>query len=348
MDIRQILSDMAVAPGVSGNEPAVSRVIEGLFRKYTDDVWGDTFGNLYARMGQGSPVIAVAAHMDEIGMMVNKLYDNGMIGIGSVAGVDPRVLPGSRVMVWGREPVQGVVGALPPHLMAAGDGKKAYKMEELVCDIGYPREQTEALVAVGDFVSFWPEECIELGGGYLASKTMDDRALVTAELCAMEELSRVRLNCTVIFVASVQEECGMGGARTLAWNARPDFAIAMDVTHGAVPGVDASLFTPMDAVDVTVGSNIHPGVADMIVAAAKKRNIKYQISACMGATGTDAWGIQTAVGGIPCGLISPPLRYMHTSVEVIDPQTLKNCGAILAQVAIDVGADWEEKLCWKD
>ncbi|MGN0784334.1 MAG: M42 family peptidase, partial [Candidatus Aphodomorpha sp.] len=136
MDYMETLSALTSAAGTSGNEGGAAAVAEGLFRQYTEDVWRDPLGNVYARIGSGRPVVLVCAHMDEIGMMVASIEDNGMLRMARVGGIDPRVLPGSEVVVHGKTALPGVIGAVPPHLLGA-DRDAAYQLEELTCDTGY-------------------------------------------------------------------------------------------------------------------------------------------------------------------------------------------------------------------
>ena len=169
MDIFKAISDLTTLPGVTGNEAAVSRAVQGYFRAHTDDVWIDAMGNTYGRIGNpDGPTLLVMAHMDEVGMMVTDIEENGMLRLRSVAGVDPRVLPGSEVRVFGRETLPAVVGALPPHLQNTDDKDKAYKIDDLVCDTGLPAERVRALVQVGDNVTFAPFPPMKLKNNFIA------------------------------------------------------------------------------------------------------------------------------------------------------------------------------------
>ncbi|MEG1548677.1 MAG: M20/M25/M40 family metallo-hydrolase [Clostridia bacterium] len=347
MDMFKALSDITTAPGITGNECSAADVIEGYFKASTPSVFRDVAGNLYARIGSGKPTVLVMAHMDEVGMMVTMIEDNGMLRLRSVAGVDPRVLPGSEVLVFGRQTLPGVIGAIPPHLLGE-DKNEAYKIDELCCDVGLPVNKVRELVAVGDFITFAPFAPVKLQNGRIAGKTFDDRALVVSMMEAMDILSHYKLNCTAIFCASVQEEKGGLGAFTGTYNANPDIAIAVDVCHAPTPGTDEFRTAPMDKVIFTRGSNLHPGVVDMLSATAKEQNIPHDFDVAMGHTGTDAWEIQIGRGGVATGLASLPIRYMHTSVECMDMETLKNCAKVLAGFIMGIGADWEEKLCWND
>ncbi len=348
MDVFEALSAMTTQPGVTGNEVAVCEVVKGYYKAYTDDIFIDPMGNTYARIGDHGPTLLVMAHMDEVGMMVTGVEENGMLRIRSVAGVDPRVLPGGEVVIHGKRVIPGVIGALPPHLQQAGDSDKSYSIDELVCDTGLTLQEVNELVMVGDNVTFALTPPMKLKNEGIAGKTFDDRACIAVMLEAMDILAKRKLDCRVVFCASVQEECGGGGARAGAWNVHPDMAIAMDVCHAPTPGTKPLDTVELNKVSITTGANIHPKMFKLITEAADSQNIPWDYDVAVAHTGTDAWDIQPQLGGIPCGLISLPLRYMHTSVEVISLNTLKNCAKVIAAVAAGLGADWEEKLCLDD
>lgn len=347
MDLVKVLNRLITARGVTGFEhEGVKDAVLGLFREFTGGfegarVYSDVNGNCFAEVGDRGPVILVMAHMDEIGMCVTGIEDNGMLRLASVAGVDPRVLPGSKVKVCGREELTGVVGAIPPHLTASKD--KAYKWDELRVDIGFPKEDAEKLVSVGDRITFWPDEVLELKNGFVSSKTLDDRALIAAELYCLELLKKRRFDCRVIMCASVDEEHSGLGARTASYSKKPDMGIVMDVSFGR--SACCPDCADMGKVLLALGPNIHPGIYRQLKEAADAAKIAWEPEPCMGETGTDATDMQIAGMGIPCGLISPPLRYMHTVAETISSETLLNCGRLLADFITAIGDDWEEKLC---
>ena len=347
METVKILDRLIKAKGVTGFEHSgITQTVAELYREFTQgfdgaEVWTDVNGNAYARVGSGGPTVLIMAHMDEIGMTVMKIEDNGMLRIASVAGVDPRVLPGSRVRVCGKEELMGVVGAVPPHLTREKD--KAYKWDELTVDVGLTKERAEELISVGDRVTFWPDDVLELKNGFVSSKSLDDRALVAAQLYCLELLKKRRFDCRVVMCASVNEESTGLGARTGSYRAKPDMAIIMDVTFGK------AACTPdcfdMDKITLGVGPNLHPRVFEMLKDAADTAKIPWEYEAVMGATGTDATDVQVSRMGVPCGLVSPPLRYMHTNAETIKTETLLNCGRICAEFITALGGDWRDKLC---
>ena len=349
MDIFKVISDLTTLPGVTGNEVAVAEVLKGYFRAYTDDVWLDVAGNCYARIGnKEGPTLLVMAHMDEVGLMVSDIEDNGMLRLHSVAGVDPRVLPGSEVTVHGKKRIPAVIGAMPPHLLSAEDQKKNYKLDDLVCDTALPAEEVKANVSVGDNVTFALYPPMELKNGFIAGKTFDDRACVAAMLYTMELLKNVKLNCNLIFCGSTQEEGPNFGATCGSWNTAPDMAIAIDVCHAPQPGAKSTDYVEFDQVSLTVGSNVNQKMYEWMCDVGTEMNINWVADPCMGHSGTDAHRMQVACAGVATGIISLPLRYMHTSVEVIHMDTLKNCAKLLAGFAASIGEDWEEKLCLDD
>ena len=198
METVKILDRLIKAQGVTGFERSgITQTVKELFCEFTEGfagakVWSDVNGNAFAQVGESGPTVMIMAHMDEVGMMVTKIEDNGMLRIASVAGVDPRVLPGGRVRVCGKKELMGVVGAVPPHLTASKD--KAYKWDEITVDLGLGRERVCELVSIGDRVTFWPDDVLELKNGLAASKSLDDRALVAAELYCLELLRQRRFD----------------------------------------------------------------------------------------------------------------------------------------------------------
>ena len=346
MDFVSVITRLAALPGVSGHEHSVATATEDYFRGYTGDVWHDTSGSVFARIGSGKPVVLIAAHMDEIGMVVTDILENGFMCMASVAGVDPRVLPGSEVIVEGKKSLPGIVGAVPPHLVL--DNSKNYKMDELAVDVGFPADKVKELVSIGDMVRFDATPPLALKNDMLSSKTLDDRAHIAVMLRAMEILSKRKLSCTVIFCATVQEERGGIGALTASYATAPDIAIAIDVCHGEIPGATVYDSFKLDKVVLTRGSNVHPKLFGLLKDAAGDMNIPIDIEANIGHSGTDAWEMQISGCGAATAVVSTPLKYMHTSVELLSTKTLDNCAKLIAQFISNIGADWEEKLCLDD
>jgi endoglucanase len=222
---------------------------------------------------------------------------------------------------------------------------KAIKFDEIFVDTGYPVEKVRELVRIGDPVVMLAEPQILADGG-MACKTMDDRASVAAMLVAAEELKRMKHKADVYFCCTSQEEVGYIGAITAGYSADPDMAIAIDVTHAHTPGTQPDDTHPLDTPCFTVGPNIHPKMFKMLMDEAKRINVKTEIASCGGETGTDAWALQVARAGVPTVLMELPLKYMHTTVELISLDVLREQARLLASFLASVGEDWEEKLCF--
>lgn len=342
MEFFDFMKQAASLPGEPGYEAAVNGFFAECFRPLVDEVRTDALENMIAKQGSKGPKIMISAHQDEVGMLVLDIEDDGSIRIFRNGGVDPRILPGSEVIVHAASgALYGVVGAKPPHLLSADEKNKAPMFEDLFVDIGYPADTVKRLVRTGDLVTMKMEP-VKLMGDMIAGKTMDDRASVYSMLCTAEILSRMNTEAQVHYVASSQEEIGAKGALTAAYAIHPDLAIAIDVTFGKDPGADQWDTTPMDKVAIAIGPNIHPMLGRKLIETAKKYHIAHAIEVTNGPTGTDAAEIQITHGGIPCVLVSIPLKYMHTSVETIKTETVREAGRLMAMFIDEIAREWED------
>ncbi len=338
---------MVEATGVSGYEGSVGKVIHEVFAAQTDQVTTDTLGNVISlKRGEGEnrAKVMLAAHMDEIGLMVTKIEEKGFLRFISIGGVDQRTLVAQEVRVHGRRDLIGVIGMKPPHLLTPEDADKAIKMEDMVIDLGLTEEEVKAVVAVGDLVTV-NRNLIPLSGDFVAAKALDDRAAVAAIYHCLSELCRMRHTADVYAVATVQEEVGSRGALVSAYHVQPDIGIAIDVCHGEMPGVPEQYTAPLGkGPSVALGANIHPKVYERLTELAKEHNIPFAIDPIPGPTGTDAWTMQVTRAGIPTGLVSIPLRYMHTSVETLSINDIKLTGRLLAYFVASVDRKFVEGL----
>lgn len=346
MDVTAFLTEVCALPGHPGMEGPVAERIAQEFRKYTPDVTMDPLGNVNAVMGnEDGPTVLLCAHMDEVGLIATGFDERGGIYISQMGGVDPRILPGTEVTVYGKEPVYGVIGVKPPHLTIGA--QKAPTLNSLVVDTGFAPEKVKELVRIGDPISFIAP-VLPLANGRIAGKTFDDRACVASLLVAMELLSRVKLDCRVVFTATISEEVGCRGAKVAGYAVDPDLAIALDVTHAPMPGAEPDAVHAIDAVALARGPFIHPAIYQRLSSTAASRGIKTETEITSGNTGTDANSLQIARDGVPTGLISVPLSYMHTTVETIAVRTVEEAGRLLAAFLMSVDAGWEEWLCLSD
>jgi endoglucanase len=281
-------------------------------------------------------------HCDEIGFMVNYVNDKGFIFFSCIGGIDPNIVPAKRVVIHTKTgPVKGVVGRIAIHMMDKEDEKKPIKLHELWIDIG-AKTKKEALkrVAIGDPIVF--DYGFEMLSGKLAvARGFDDKMGAFAVAEALRLLSRrKRLKAAVYGVASVQEEISFAGATTSAFHIKPDVAIAVDVGQATdTPGVSKERFGEFKlgaGPIIDRGSSVSPGVEETLRQVATKNKIPFQASASPRFTGTDADAVFTSRGGVACGLVSVPNRYMHTPVEVIHMGDLEHCAKLMAAFAAQV------------
>lgn len=351
MQTKEFLKEMIETPGVSGSEFPVAKVIVSTFDKVCDDVRIDVLGNVIGyKKGEGGgkrPSIMLAGHMDEIGLMVTKIDDEGFLKFTQVGGVDQRTLVAQEVIVHGREDVTGIIGLKPPHLMPPEDRKKAVPMQDLQIDLGLPFERVKKLINVGDVVTV-NRSMAELGGDVVTGKALDDRAAVAVIYECLQELKKIKHHADVYAIATTQEEVGLRGAMVSTYNIQPDIGIALDVCHAAMPGVSEQDTAPMGkGPNLAFGANVHGNVFEKLTAIADEYNISFTRSPVPAATGTDLWAMQVVRAGIPTALISIPSRYMHTSVETVSMTDIKLSARLLAYFIASVdNAFVEGLLCY--
>lgn len=355
MDTLSLLKCLSTAVGVSGYERPVRALIKQEFEQYADEVRIDKLGNLIAvRWGEFSEQqkaprrrIMLAAHMDEIGLMVTGV-EKGFLRVAPVGGVDARLLLSQPVTVHGsangEHTLPGVVASVPPHLLSGQERDRVVPTEKLFVDVGLPPQQVEQQVRVGDLVSF-RQQALELKGGLLTGKALDNRASVAAVVVGLELLSGMRHAWDVYAVATVQEEVGLKGALTSAFGVNPDIAIAIDVTWANQPGVSTDQTFPIgEGPTIGIGPNFNPMLREALVKTAKEQEIPYHIEPLPGSSGTDAWAIQTSRTGVPTALLSIPERYMHSPVEVVAVKDVERTGRLIAHFIAGLAPDYMTSL----
>lgn len=340
MDITAFLKEVTAIPGLPAYEDVAADCIAKHIAPYADEVKKAALGSVIAKIGNKGPKVLVCAHQDEIGMMVLKIEDDGCLRMHRMGGVDPRILPAHDVLVHTKNgPIPGVIGSKPPHLTKPADREKALTFEDLYVDIGFNGEEAKKRVRVGDTITL-VSPLTELAGDFLCSKTMDDRASVAAMIVCAEELSKRNTPATALLCASSQEEVGSKGAVTAAFDLEPDFGIAIDVTFGEAPGCDRFEAFPMDKPTIAIGPTLNSVLTEKLRQTAKKYGIGYSLEVTGASTGTDASGMFLTRAGLPVVLISIPLRYMHTSVETLQKNTIWEAGRLMAAFIDDIARDW--------
>jgi endoglucanase len=335
-DSFDFLRRLVDTPGPSGYEQRVQQVFRNRVAAYTADVKTDVLGNVYATVNPGgSPRVMLAGHADEIGFQVRYVSDEGMLYFGSIGGHDAIVTVGQRVTVHTMNgPIPGVLGRTAVHLLDADERKKTPKLDDLWIDIGAKdKADAKSVVAIGDCVTY-QHELQRLRGDLCVARSFDDKMGVFVVAEALRLLAGMSLKAAVIGVSTVQEEVGLRGARTSAYDVDPQIGIATEVGHSTdYPGGDKKKVGdvklgggPM----ITRGANINPVVFDLLVKTAKEVQIPYQIQATPGGTGTDANVIQLNRAGVATGLIGVPLRYMHTPNEIMNLDDIENAVRLTA------------------
>lgn len=345
MEIKDLLREITQIPGATGFEEPVARKLAESFEPYCDQVFTDDLMNVFASVGVGMPHVGIFAHSDEIALIVSAIED-GFLRIARLGGVDPRILPGHTVRVLGKNgEYPGVVGFKPPHLTGPEERGKAVKLTDLYVDIGFDPEEVEKYVQVGDVILL-TGDMVELSGGRVASKTMDDRCLVAVMVKVAELLRERRNHPKVTFIASSQEEVGLRGSRVAAFRQTPDIAIVLDVTFADQPGTDKLDTFSMDKIAVGVGPILHPGLVKRAKEVLKRLRLPFEIDIMeSGSTGTDASAVHIVREGIPCIICSVPVKYMHTTVELLDTKTLDEMAAFLTEFLLSL-SDWEDIVCY--
>jgi putative aminopeptidase FrvX len=321
-DIPSLLDKLLRAGSPSGHEGPAA----GIWRDEASfaELSADGLGSSIARVGEAGPLLAVVGHIDEIGLLVTHIDDKGFLWFAPIGGWDPQILVGQRVEVRsGERLVPGVVGRKPIHLLDPDQRKKVVELKGLHIDIGAADgDEAGKLVRVGDPVVIAAEP-VRLAGDRFVSRAMDNRLGAYVALEALRRChERGSLKGSFAAVAAVQEEIGLFGARTSAFEVRPDLAVAIDVTHATdAPGVDEKEIGshPLGSGPaIGRGSTLSPKVFELLVEAAEEAGVGYTVSASGRGTSTDADAIQISRSGIPTGLVSIPLRYMHSPVELCD------------------------------
>ncbi len=338
IDTFDLLKTLSETDSPSGYEQAVSDAVTEAWSPFVDSFSTDRVGSLIAiKKGNGEGArrrILLAAHMDEIGLMVTQIVDHngsGFLRVTTVGGVDKRHLYGQLVTVHGKRPLTAIIGGLPPSMMPAEKQGKPYAFEDLAVDPGLPYDELKEIVSIGTFISS-RQPLRKLLNGRVTGKALDNRASIAAVAICLELLNGRSHSWDVVAVATAQEETRLLGAFTSAYSQRPDIAIAIDVTFGKGPGAtDSGTFELDGGPTLDYGPNVHPGIYAALRKAAGAVEIKADISIHSRYSGTDTYGLQIARAGIPTGLIGIPLRYMHTMVESISMKDVERTGRLLAE-----------------
>jgi endoglucanase len=349
--LTDFLKSLMSVPGLSGYEGPVKTLIEDSWETLTDEITISKLGSIHGTLiGNGlepRPNLLISAHMDSIGLMVTGIID-GFLRVTSIGGIDHRALPGQLVSIHASRDIPAVVIQPPRHLLPPKIGNRPIPLEYLLVDTGLTASQVARIVRVGDLISF-DQEPMELMGDTIAGSSLDNRASVASLTYALHSLQRRKHVWDVHVVASVLEEENLGGGLTSAYQLRPSAALIIDVTWARGPGVPDHKAYPLGkGITLGWGPNIHPGLHKAVKKIADQLEIPYKTEVMPRHSGTEAKAIQSAAEGIPTMTIGIPLRYMHTSIELVAFQDIKRAGRLIADFVTSLDADFMQNIEWDD
>jgi putative aminopeptidase FrvX len=382
--LTQTLRDLLSARGPSGYEMAPAAVWAAAAQAFAADVRTDVVGTPSARVparahararreapteihntasdesvasapegarvapagGREARRLIVMGHIDEIGLIVTHLDDEGYLWFREVGGWDAQILVGQRVVIATRGGgIAGVIGKKPIHLLRDEERKKVAEVRDLHIDIGAKDgAQARKLVRVGD-VAVIDGDPVELPNGRIASRALDNRlgSFVALEAARLVAEAGGAEDWEVVAVAAAQEETTFGGSRTSAFSLEPDAAIVVDVTHATdAPGIDVKESGKHELGSGPVlsrGSTLNPALSELLYETAEREKIAFTVEAIGRNTGTDADAVHLSRGGVPTALVSIPLRYMHSPVELVQLGDVHAAATLIAAAALRLDAE---------
>jgi putative aminopeptidase FrvX len=338
-----LLKDLSDIPAFPGEESNLHDLIKKEISTYADEVKSLKTGSIFAiKLGSpGKCSIMLDAHIDEVGGIISGITENGFLRFQSEF-IDEKILPGLIVEINGKQKIKGIIGIKPPHLETKEEQKKAIPIKELYIDCGLNKKEIEENVSIGDSVTFLPS--FTQLNGLVSNKALDDRIGAYIIIEMFKRLKKINHIMNVIGHFSSQEEFSTLGAITSTYVLKPDFAIAIDVTHATSPYVsEREGFEFGKGPAIFVGPITDRVINKKLFDTANKYGIPLQKEVGV-ATGTDATYIQTVEKGVPVGVVSIPLRYMHTPVEVSDPQDIEKAINLLSLFIQEIDSSFMEVL----
>ncbi len=327
----ELLESLSNAFGPPGDEEEVRKILRKELEEHADETRVDKLGNIffYKHGKQGLPQVMLAAHMDEVGFIVTFIDNKGFLRFQTIGGITSTVIPGQIILLKGTKgDVIGLVGTKPPHLMKEEERNKVAAIEDMFIDIGASsqKEAEQRGIDIGTNGVF-NVKFGELGEGYVKGKAFDDRAGCTVMAEVFKALKNSPYN--LVAVGTVQEEVGLRGARTAAWQVNPDYALALEGTFaadvpGSTPETESSKLRDGPVVTFLDQSVIaHPLVLKTLIKAGKESSIPFQFKK-VPKGGTDSGAIHLTKAGVPSGTIAVPCRYIHGPCSVTHIDDVKN------------------------
>jgi len=348
-ELLSFLKAILMIPGLSGHETQVMRFLEDRWSPSVDELSCSRLGSLHGLKNGSSPSprpsMLLTAHMDAIGLIVTRI-EQGFLHIDAIGGVDPRVLPGQAVSVHGRRDLPGVIAMPPARLLPPGTGDGAIDLPHLLVDVGLPPADVANMVRVGDLVSF-ESDPVEMSGEFVSGRALDNRVSLAALTLCLEELQDRTHTWDVWAVASVQEETSHAGAAASAFQLRPALAVTVDTTFAKGPGADDwQTFELGQGPTLGYGPNIHPALFHRFKELAEDLEIPHATEFMPTTSDTDGMAIQVTAEGIPNMVLSIPIRYIHTPVEMVAMSDIQRCGRLLAEFVASLEVDFLQDWTW--
>ena len=326
MDTLELIKKLVSVPAVSGTEDNLQDVLREILEPI-GTVSTDSMNNLFCTVGEGYHFL-LDTHTDEIGFVVTEITDSGFLRVSNCGGIDRRLLLAAEVSVWGKREVRGVISTLPPHLQKDGDESKVPEIDEIAIDIGMTHDEAASIISFGDRVTF-AHYFTELLDGRISSNCLDDRAGCAAIILALNAVKDLPVRVTAMF--SSQEEVGIRGAKVGPFGKNIDEAIAVDVSFGYTPDCKKEECGELSkGAMIGISPILDNEISKGLISAAEAAGVQYQTEIMNGVTGTNADVISITESGIKCGLVSIPLKYMHTPIEVIDVKDVESTANVIA------------------
>ena len=341
LNYEEMLRRLCEEAGPSGFEDKVAQIAAELLKPYMDEVRITRMGSVVGLRHCGkknAPKLMLDAHLDEIGFLITG-HEDGYLRFAPLGGVDSRMLPDRELTIMTTPPLLGVVACLPPHIQTSDEMNQAQSIKELCIDVGLTQEEAQSRIPVGT-PAVYRTGCAALGADLLCGKALDDRACFAIFLDMMEQLRNEELDVDIYIVGSTQEETHSTGAITAAFEIIPDMCIAVDVTHGDSPDASKEKTFPLGKGPVIgLGPNCTRWMSDRMQRLAKEQELEVQLEVMSGHSGTNAWDLQISREGVATSVLSVPLRYMHTPVEVVHREDLKHTAQLLAAFIRGLGEE---------
>ncbi len=327
--IFEILDRLSKIDLLSGREvTSYEQKIPDLFREF--DAQLDDFGNLWIKKESDQPNaknILIEAHLDAIGLCVKEITDGGFLSVCSCGGIDPSILPSTEFYIHSKKTYKAIATSVPPHLLKKTDPKEKLTLEDVYLDCGFAsKEEAAKHVEIGSPVSF-ASPCAKLLGDCITAPSLDNKAAVAALLLASENVHSPH---NLSFVFTMGEETTSRGVKSADFICKPDLALVVDAGFGYTKGLDEDKCIKMHVgPSVSIADTLSRSASQWIIDTAKKENFPLQVVVEPGGTGTSASALQLRANGIPCALISIPLKYMHTPSEVVSEGDIEKTSQLL-------------------